>query len=167
MRFLAWDKLDSHSSECFFTLKIKVTKLNNYEESYRVRVEKVREAELVVLRKEMAVWATTLMIMVTSPVLATAAAFTTYVLTGEDHILTAAKAFAVLLLFAALRFPINYAGRLIGSKYSHFGPCVYTTFLAANINPRLSQRHHKRCRQFLVSSLSWNEKRENRRNNLR
>jgi hypothetical protein len=94
-----------------------VTKLNNYEESYRERIEKVREAELAVLRKEMAVWATTLMMMVVSPVLATAAAFTTYVLVDEDHILTAAKAFAVLLLFAALRFPINYAGRLIGSKY--------------------------------------------------
>ena len=90
----------------------------------------MREAELVVLRKEMAVWATTLMIMVTSPVLATAAAFATYVLTDEDHILTAAKAFAVLLLFAALRFPINYAGRLIGSKFlRHVGSYIRPAFL--------------------------------------
>lgn len=109
-----------------------MTKLNNYEKSYQERVEKVREAELGMLRSEMAVWATTLTITVSSPVLATAAAFTTYVLTDEDHILTAAKAFAVLLLFAALRFPINYAGRLIGSTYSHSRTCIPSGCISLN-----------------------------------
>lgn len=145
-----------------------MTKLNNYEENYRERVEKVREAELVVLQKEMAVWATTLMMMVVSPVLATAAAFTTYVLTGEDHILTAAKVFAVLLLFSALRFPINNAGRLIGSKYSLRFRSRRRFFAAANIiNVRRTQRHRKHCQQYLVSSLSWSEKRESRPTNQR
>lgn len=54
--------------------------------------------------------------MVLSPVLATAATFSVYVLVSEDNILTAAMSFSVLLLFSALRFPINYAGRLVGSK---------------------------------------------------
>ena len=52
---------------------------------------------------------------VSSPLLATAACFTTYVLMGGGkNVLTASNTFGVLLLFAALRFPINFAGRLIG-----------------------------------------------------
>lgn len=56
------------------------------------------------------------MMIVASPVLATATTFAAYVLVSDQNILTASKAFSVLLLFSALRFPINYAGRLIGSK---------------------------------------------------
>jgi ABC-type multidrug transport system fused ATPase/permease subunit len=55
---------------------------------------------------------------VSSPVLATALTFATYVLTSTEedpHLLTAADTFGVLLLFGALRFPINFAGRLIGN----------------------------------------------------
>lgn len=74
----------------------------------------VREKELALLRKELAIWACTLFMTVLSPVLATAATFSVYVLVDEDNILTAAKSFSVLLLFATLRFPINYAGRLVG-----------------------------------------------------
>jgi ABC-type multidrug transport system fused ATPase/permease subunit len=51
---------------------------------------------------------------VTSPVIATGATFATYVLIGDGNILTASDTFGVLLLFSALRFPINNAGRLIG-----------------------------------------------------
>ena len=72
--------------------------------------------ELVHLKKELAIWALSLLVTVSSPVIATAATFATYVLIDEDNILTAAKTFSVLLLFSALRFPINYAGRLLGSK---------------------------------------------------
>jgi len=68
------------------------------------------------LRKELAVWAMTLVITVCSPVVATAFTFSVYVLMDEENILTASKTFSVLLLFAALRFPINYAGRLLSSK---------------------------------------------------
>lgn len=95
-------------------LQIKVTKLNNYELKYQQRIGAVREQEVKLLRRELFFWAMTLVITVTSPVIATAATFVTYVLVSEDNILTAATAFTVLLLFAALRFPINYAGRLIG-----------------------------------------------------
>jgi hypothetical protein len=62
----------------------------------------------------MAIWATTLLIRVTSLVLARGATFATHILIDEDHILTVADTFGVLLLFLALRFPINFAGRLIG-----------------------------------------------------
>lgn len=96
--------------------QIKVTKLNNYEANYEKRITEAREREVHFLRKELAVWACTLFIMVLSPVLATAATFSVYVLVSEENILTAAMSFSVLLLFSALRFPINYAGRLVGSK---------------------------------------------------
>ena len=70
--------------------------------------------ELRYLAREMAVWATTLLMTVTSPVLATGATFATFVLIDERNILTASDTFGVLLLFSALRFPINVAGLLIG-----------------------------------------------------
>lgn len=96
------------------SFQIKVTKLNNYELKYQQRIGAVREQEVKLLRRELFFWAMTLVITVTSPVIASAATFATYVLVSEDNILTAATTFTVLLLFAALRFPINYAGRLIG-----------------------------------------------------
>lgn len=73
-----------------------------------------RQQEVALLKRELAVWACTLFMTVLSPVIATAATFAVYVLVDEANILTAAQSFSVLLLFAALRFPINYAGRLVG-----------------------------------------------------
>ncbi|KAL3924691.1 MAG: hypothetical protein SGILL_000891 [Bacillariaceae sp.] len=93
---------------------IKVTKLNNYEQSYEERITHIRDQELKYLKREMAIWGTTMLMTVCSPMLATGACFATYVLMDEDNILTAADTFGVLLLFSALRFPINFAGRLIG-----------------------------------------------------
>ena len=93
---------------------IKVTKLNHYEQNYESRVHEARDQELRFLSREMAIWATTLLMMVSSPVLATGATFATYVLLDDGNILTASDTFGVLLLFSALRFPINFAGRLIG-----------------------------------------------------
>jgi ABC-type multidrug transport system fused ATPase/permease subunit len=93
---------------------IKVTKLNNYEGKYKQWIDASRLEELKLLRRELFVWAMTLVFTVCSPLLAAAATFVTHVLVDESHILTPAKSFTVLLLFAALRFPINYVGRLIG-----------------------------------------------------
>ena len=109
----------------FVVLQIKVTKLNNYEANYEKRVSEARAKEVFYLRRELAVWASTLFIMVLSPVLATASTFAVYVLVSEDNILTAATSFSVLLLFAALRFPINYAGRLVGSTYPQLVPTEF------------------------------------------
>ena len=93
---------------------IKTAKLNNYEKNYLEKVSAVRNEELRLLRKELAIWAVTLVMTVVSPVLATAGTFAAYVMIDEDNILTAAKSFSVLLLFTALRFPVSYAGRLLG-----------------------------------------------------
>lgn len=98
-----------------FSAQIKVTKLNNYEESYESRVLAARKEELGYLRQELAVWAATFSFVKISPVIATAATFVIYVLAG-NNVLTAATGFSVLLLFTALRFPVNYAGRLVGRK---------------------------------------------------
>ena len=78
----------------------------------------VREKELHYLRNELAVWALTLVVIVVSPIIATSATFVVYVLVDENNVLTASRSFSVLLLFSALRFPINFAGRLLGSTSS-------------------------------------------------
>lgn len=91
---------------------IKVTKLNNYEHRYIERIKKVRNEELGLLRKEMYVWSTVMAVQFISPVVASAGAFAAYALAG--NLMTTADAFTALLLFNALRFPINYASRLIG-----------------------------------------------------
>jgi ABC-type multidrug transport system fused ATPase/permease subunit len=97
-----------------------VTKLNNYEHNYQQRIEATRHEEHCLLRIELAFWAMSLLTTVISPMMASAATFATFVLvkrdeTGQDqHVLTAAQTFTVLLLFIALRFPISLYGRLIG-----------------------------------------------------
>ena len=96
---------------------IKVTKLNAYEENYKQRVLEARNQELVYLRQELRVWGLSLVLIVISPILSSAVTFTLYVLIDEGNLLTASKSFSVLLLFSALRFPINLAGRLLGSKF--------------------------------------------------
>lgn len=91
-----------------------MTKLNHYEDNYQKRVENARQEELKKLSKELFVWALSMVLTVISPILASSATFILYVLMDESHILTAAETFTVLLLFNALRFPINYFGRLLG-----------------------------------------------------
>lgn len=97
-------------------VQIQVTKLNNYEDSFQKRISEARRMELATLRKELAVWALTLVLTVIPPVVATCATFFLYILIDDTHILTASRSFTVLLLFSSLRFPISYAGRLLGSK---------------------------------------------------
>ncbi|VEU37559.1 unnamed protein product [Pseudo-nitzschia multistriata] len=103
---------------CSMLLGMRTTKLNGYESKYEARIKEARSKELRWLAKEQAWWATTLLMTVSSPILAMASTFATYVLTStesEPRVLTAADTFGVLLLFGALRFPINFAGLLIGS----------------------------------------------------
>eukprot|EP00977_Amphora_coffeiformis_P015196 scaffold4442_cov125-Amphora_coffeaeformis.AAC.27 len=93
---------------------IQVCKLNHYEPHYQERLLAIRNEEWQWLVKETAVWATTLSVSKLSAAFAAAATFTTYVLVDDSHVLTAPKSFATFLLLAALRFPINYAGRFLG-----------------------------------------------------
>ena len=93
---------------------IRVTKLNHYESKVMERVAGVRSKEMTLLKSELFLWGWTMVAAVCSPLLATAAAFSFYVLVDEDNIITPSKAFTVLLLFSALRFPINMGARLVG-----------------------------------------------------
>lgn len=91
---------------------INVTKLNNYEERYISKLEAVRREELILLKRELYVWSLVMAVQFVSPLVASVGAFAAYVYTG--NVLTTADAFTALLLFNGLRFPINYASRLIG-----------------------------------------------------
>jgi ABC-type multidrug transport system fused ATPase/permease subunit len=94
---------------------VRVAKVNHYEPAYYDKIMSFRQQEVHWLQKETAVWATTLSVSKLSASCAAAATFTVYVfLDVENHIITAASSFAVFLLLAALRFPINYAGRFMG-----------------------------------------------------
>ncbi len=117
-------------------IQIKVTKLNNWEESYQKRIEDVRNREVRYLKWELAVWGFTLVVTVITPVIAAAATFSTFVLISDQNHLTSSATFSVLLLFSALRFPINYAGRLIGRAAQAVGSIRrLTSFLSREIRP--------------------------------
>ena len=102
-------------SSCEVLTGIKVTKLNFWENSFYDRIAKLRVREMIYVRKELAVWGVTLFLTVLTPVVATAATFITYATYRDGQVLTAADTFSVLCLFAALRFPINDMGKLLGN----------------------------------------------------
>jgi hypothetical protein len=134
--------------------------LNNYEANYAKRIAEAREKEVFYLRRELAVWASTLFVMVLSPVLATAATFSVYVLVSEDNILTAAMSFSVLLLFAALRFPINYAGRFVGSKWA-LEVLIRAFIITMGVSHRLLRQNWlRRCLLSNESAASSEERLE-------
>jgi len=93
---------------------IKVTKLNNYEEKFKKRIFDIRKEEMKYCRKELSLYGHTMFLTVSTPLVGTAATFITYVLIDKENILTPSLAFTTLILFSALRFPINHAGKLIG-----------------------------------------------------
>ena len=93
---------------------MKFTKLNHYEDKFRARVMEARANEMKLLQKELSVLAITFFLTVTSPVIASALTFITYALVDGGNVLTPSTTFTTLFLFAALRFPINYYGKLMG-----------------------------------------------------
>jgi len=64
---------------------IKVTKLNNYEDRFETRVREARAREMNFIRKEQIVWGFTMVIRVFTPVAASFATYTTYVLVDKDN----------------------------------------------------------------------------------
>lgn len=107
---------------------IRFTKLNRYEERFFSRVMERRKREVRLLRTELFFLSLTIFATVASPVLASAFTFITYSLIGPDdgegqHILTPSMTFTSLYLFAALRFPINYAGKFMGKAAQGFQAC--------------------------------------------
>ncbi|EJK45519.1 hypothetical protein THAOC_35867, partial [Thalassiosira oceanica] len=92
---------------------IKVTKLNNYEDRFETRVREARAREMALIRKEQIVWGFTMVIRVFTPVVASFATYTTYVLVDEGNIMTASTVFTIALLLNMIKFPINEAGVLL------------------------------------------------------
>lgn len=110
---------------------IKFTKLNHYEDKFRDRVMEARRDEMKLLRRELSVLAVTFFLTVISPVFASALTFATYVLLDDGNVLTASTTFTTLFLFAALRFPINYAGKLMGKAAQGIQACQrFATFFS-------------------------------------
>lgn len=93
---------------------IRFCKLNHYEEKFIERMHDARKSEMHWIRKELSVLGWTLTITVLTPVIASALTFITYALMNGGNVLTSSETFTTLLLFSALRFPINYVGKLIG-----------------------------------------------------
>jgi len=73
---------------------------------------------------------------VLTPVVACALTFITYVLMDEGNVLTASDTFTTLLLFGVLRFPINYAGKLMGKAAQGLEACQrIADFFDRDVNP--------------------------------
>ncbi|KAL7548579.1 hypothetical protein ACHAWF_011867 [Thalassiosira exigua] len=84
----------------------------------------LRETEVGLLRRELFYLALTIFFTVVSPVVASAFTFVLYALTGEEgQVLTPSTTFTSVFLFAALRFPINYAGKFMGKAAQGFQAC--------------------------------------------
>ena len=110
---------------------IRFTKLNRYEDRFMERVMEHRGIETKLLRKELMFLSLTLFATVISPVLASCLTFITYVLIDEDNILTTSLTFTSIFLFAALRFPINYAGKFMGKAAQGIQACYrFSAFFA-------------------------------------
>lgn len=101
---------------------IKFCKLNCYEEKFLKRIHDARKEEMVWVRRELAYLGLTMAMTVLTPVLACAVTFITYALTS-GNLLSASDIFTSLLLFGVLRFPINYAGKLMGKAAQGLEAC--------------------------------------------
>jgi ABC-type multidrug transport system, ATPase and permease components len=102
---------------------IKFCKLNHYEEKFLKRVHDARKEEMVWVRKELAYIGLTMAMTVLTPVIACALTYITYILVDEGNTLSASDTFTTLLLFSVLRFPINYAGKLMGKAAQGIEAC--------------------------------------------
>ena len=93
---------------------IEITKLNSYEKKFEKKIAEKRRLEMKYLSKELIAFAWTQVCTVCAPMLATGGTFIVYVFLDDRNILRASDTFTTLMLFSALRFPINYVGRLTG-----------------------------------------------------
>jgi len=102
---------------------IRFTKLNCYEGRFIERIMNLRKMEVKYLHKELFFLSLTIFATVTSPVIASGLTFVVYTLMDESNVITASMTFTSLFLFAALRFPINYAGKFMGKAAQGFQAC--------------------------------------------
>ena len=131
---------------------IQVTKLNSYESKFEKKIAEKRKSEMKYLRRELFIWGWTLIFTVVSPIFATGATFIIYTAIDGDNILTAADTFTTLLLFSALRFPINNAGRLVGRLGQSLQACMrISEFLARDTHRSNSNSFDASSQSELVS----------------
>lgn len=64
---------------------IKITKLNCYEDRFEARVLEARRREMAFIRKEQVMWGFTLIIVVSTPVIASFATYATFVLVSNEN----------------------------------------------------------------------------------
>ncbi|CAF3640789.1 unnamed protein product [Rotaria sordida] len=109
---------------------IKVLKLYAWELAFIRRLNDIREKELSCIRRKAVLNAMSSAVWAFAPILVCIATFATYVLSSENNILTAEKAFVSLALFNLLRFPL----------------VVFPTVVNSIIEARVS---NKRIQKFL------------------
>ncbi|GAB1607313.1 multidrug resistance-associated protein 1-like isoform X1 [Argonauta hians] len=101
---------------------VKVLKLYAWENSFKDQVMKIRSDEMKVLRKQAYLNAFTTLTWICAPVFVSVFTFVAYVLSDENNILDAEKAFVGLALFNILRFPLmmlpNTISNLIAANVS-------------------------------------------------
>ncbi|XP_012682680.2 multidrug resistance-associated protein 1 isoform X2 [Clupea harengus] len=94
---------------------IKVLKLYAWELAFKDKVSAIRESELHVLKKIAYLGAVSTFTWVCAPFLVALSTFAVYVLSDENNVLDAQKAFVSLALFNILRFPLNMLPMVISS----------------------------------------------------
>ena len=115
---------------------IKFCKLNHYEDKFLKRVHDARREEMVFVRKELFYLGVTMAMTVLTPVVACALTFITFALVNGGNTLSASETFTTLVLFSVLRFPINYAGKLMGKAAQGLEACQrIADFFARDANP--------------------------------
>eukprot|EP00005_Dracoamoeba_jomungandri_P014183 CAMPEP_0174262580 /NCGR_PEP_ID=MMETSP0439-20130205/13739_1 /TAXON_ID=0 /ORGANISM="Stereomyxa ramosa, Strain Chinc5" /LENGTH=1412 /DNA_ID=CAMNT_0015347351 /DNA_START=291 /DNA_END=4529 /DNA_ORIENTATION=- len=108
---------------------IRVIKFFAWEGSFVNRVDNIRSAELVTLRKSAYIRAFSLFLWTATPLAVAIASFAVYTIMGEQ--LTASIAFTSLALFNTLRFPLNMLPRVISG-------CVEAYVSAVRLNKLLT-----------------------------
>jgi ABC-type multidrug transport system fused ATPase/permease subunit len=104
--------LDDRVRLCTDVLQgIRVCKYFSWEAPFIDTILRARRQEEQFIRKELSLWALTIVCSISAPVLAMTATFTVYSLSGK--VLHAPDCFAALLFFNILKFPINYLGMVL------------------------------------------------------
>ncbi|CAJ0967200.1 unnamed protein product [Ranitomeya imitator] len=94
---------------------IKVLKLYAWELAFKEKVLGIRQEELKVLKKSAYLSAVGTFTWVCAPFLVALSTFAVYVLSDDNNVLDAEKAFVSLALFNILRFPLNMLPMVISS----------------------------------------------------
>lgn len=90
---------------------IRVVKLNGWEMSFGQSILKLREKECEYIHTEAYLYAGSISLLVTMPVLAMASTFTVYSLLG--NVQNSANSFAALSFFNVIRFPLNNLSNIV------------------------------------------------------